>query len=244
MKKIFAANWKLNKGPSEATKFIADFLKLAANGIFSQSEVILFPSAISLDAVSKSSNGTKIQFGPQNIFSEKSGAFTGENSAEVAKALGSQFSLVGHSERRQLFGEMDAAVNSKIKLLQNLKMTPVLCIGETLVQRESNQTEKICFDQLNSALTSVDTSQQLIVAYEPVWAIGTGKVASIAQVAEIHAKLFSKISSMGFVNFQLLYGGSVKADNAKELLQVPFVNGFLIGGAALDPDSFYKICNS
>ncbi len=244
MKKIFAANWKLNKSPLESVKFIQDFMKLAANSVFSQSEVLLFPSAFSLDAVSKACVGTKIQFGPQNIFSEKSGAYTGENSADVALSLGAQYSLVGHSERRQLFGELDALINAKLKLLQNFKMTPILCIGETLEQREAGLTEKVCFAQLEKSLTGLNTSLHLIVAYEPIWAIGTGKVATAAQVAEIHAKLFQKISGLGFEKFQLLYGGSVKPDNAKELLQVPHVHGFLIGGASLDPDSFYKICNA
>ena len=244
MKKIFAANWKLNKSPLESVKFIQDFMKLAANSVFSQSEVLLFPSAFSLDAVSKACVGTKIHFGPQNIFYEKSGAYTGENSADVALSFGAQYSLVGHSERRQLFGELDALINAKLKLLQNFKMTPILCIGETLEQREAGLTEKVCFAQLEKSLTGLNTSLHLIVAYEPIWAIGTGKVATAAQVAEIHAKLFQKISGLGFEKFQLLYGGSVKPDNAKELLQVPHVHGFLIGGASLDPDSFYKICNA
>lgn len=244
MKKIFAANWKLNKTPADSVKFITDFLKLAANSVFSQSEVLLFPSAFSLDAVAKTCVGTKIQYGPQNIFSAKSGAFTGENSAEVAQLLGAQYALVGHSERRQLFGELDASLNAKLQLLQNLKMTPILCIGESLEQREAEQTEKVCFEQLEKSLSGLNTGLHLIVAYEPIWAIGTGKVATVAQVSEIHAKISQKLTDLGFVKFQLLYGGSVKPDNAKELLQIPFVHGFLIGGASLDPDSFYKICNS
>ncbi len=244
MKKIFAANWKLNKSPAESVKFIADFLKLAANGIFSQSDVILFPSAFSLDAVSKSCSNTKIQFGPQNIFSEKSGAYTGENSADVAKTLGSQYALVGHSERRQFFAETDLLLNSKLKLLQSLKLIPILCIGETLDQREAGETQNVCFQQLEKALSDIDTSLQIVIAYEPIWAIGTGKVATLEQVVQIHEKLFQKLTDLNFKNFKLLYGGSVKPENAKELLQVPYVNGFLIGGASLDPDSFYKICNS
>ncbi|OFZ29018.1 MAG: triose-phosphate isomerase [Bdellovibrionales bacterium RIFCSPHIGHO2_01_FULL_40_29] len=244
MKKIFAANWKLNKSPLEATKFIQDFMKLAANGVFNQSDVLIFPSAFSMDAVSKACAGTKIQFGPQNIFSEKSGAFTGENSAEVAVQLGAQFFLVGHSERRQLFSEVDALLNQKVKLLQSLKVIPVFCIGETLDQRDAELTETVCFSQIEKGLAGIDTTQRLIVAYEPVWAIGTGKVATRDQVAEIHQKIFDKLTSMGFQNFQLLYGGSVKPENAKELLQVPHVHGFLIGGASLDPNTFYKICQS
>ena len=244
MKKIFAANWKLNKTPTEAVKFIQDFIKLAANGVFSQSEVLLFPSALCLDAVSKACVNTKIQYGPQNIFSEKSGAFTGENSADVAATLGAQFSLVGHSERRQLFGEVDALINAKIKLLQSLKVNPIVCIGETLDQRNAEQTEAVCFSQLEKSLADIDLTSRLIAAYEPVWAIGTGKVATTQQVADIHKKLHQKLCDLGFKNFQLLYGGSVKPENAKELLQVPFVDGFLIGGASLDPNSFYKICIS
>ncbi len=244
MKKIFAANWKLNKSPAESVKFIADFLKFAANGVFSQSDVILFPSAFSLESVSKSCLNTKIQYGPQNIFSEKSGAYTGENSADIAKVLGSQFALVGHSERRQLFAETDSLLNSKLKLLQSLKLTPILCIGETLDQREAGETQNVCFHQLEKALSDLDTNLQIVIAYEPIWAIGTGKVATIEQVAQIHEKLFQKLTELNFKSFKLLYGGSVKPENAKELLQVPYVNGFLIGGASLDPDSFYKICNS
>ena len=244
MKKIFAANWKLNKSPNDAVKFIQDFLKLAANGVFSQSEVLIFPSAFALEAVARSCATTKIQFGPQNIFSENSGAFTGENSALIAKSLGSQFALVGHSERRQLFGEPDALLNEKIKTLQSLKITPLFCVGETLEQRESGKTDAICFFQLEKGLAAIDTSVKIVVAYEPVWAIGTGKVATVAQVSEMHEKLYQKLLQMGFSNFQLLYGGSVKPENAKELLQVPHVDGFLIGGASLDPNTFYKICNS
>ena len=243
-KKIFAANWKLNKTPEEARQFVIllknEAFKIA--NFFDSREVLLFPSAFSLEALSSLCGGTDIGYGPQNIYFEKSGAFTGENSAQVAAGLRSQFALVGHSERREIFKEQDEILNKKNKLLQELSMTPVFCIGETLAQREANETLKVCFTQIEAGLKDVKTDVRLIVAYEPVWAIGTGKVATSQQVAEVHAELYKKLTSMGFKNFQLLYGGSVKPDNAKELLNIPHVDGFLIGGASLQVDSFLKIC--
>lgn len=244
MKKIFAANWKLNKSPAEARKFIHEFESLAASDkeFYDKKDIVIFPSAISLEAVSESCKKSPIQFGPQNIYSEKSGAFTGENSGQVAKELGSELILIGHSERRQIFKEVDSVLNAKVKLTQSLDLTPLFCIGETLDQREANETEVICFSQLESGLADIDQSRILVVAYEPVWAIGTGKVATPVQVADIHLKLTKKLKAMGFMNFASLYGGSVKPDNAAELLKIPHVDGFLIGGAALDPASFFKIC--
>lgn len=244
-KKIIAANWKLNKSPLEATQFIDNFKILLESdkNFYDRNEVLIFPSAFALDAVSKAVNGLPVQFGPQNIFTEKTGAFTGENSAEVAMTLGARFNLIGHSERRQLFHEADMLLNQKVKLSQSLKMTPVFCIGETLQQRDANETEAVCFSQLEKGLAEINLGSRLVVAYEPIWAIGTGKVATVSQVAEVHQQLQRKLTSMGFENFQLLYGGSVKPDNAKELLQVSHVDGFLIGGASLIPDSFFKICS-
>lgn len=245
MSKIFAANWKLNKSPSEARKFIQDFQKLAgSDSFYDGKDVLIFPSAFSLEAVSDEAKKTKIKFGPQNIYSEKAGAFTGENSGEIAKQMGSEFILIGHSERRQIFQELDENLNTKVKLVQALNLIPVFCIGETLAQREANETESVCFSQLEAGLKDLDPSQRLIVAYEPVWAIGTGKVATPEQVADVHLHLFKKLKAMGFIDYQLLYGGSVKPDNAAQLLKIAHVDGFLIGGAALDPVSFHKICQS
>lgn len=245
-KKIFAANWKLNKTPIESEQFLTEFKnQILGNKNFSETkEVIIFPSAFCLDAVGKKTAGTEILFGPQNISAEKSGAFTGENSVEVAQSMGAKAALIGHSERRQLFSETDLLINKKIKLTQSLKLIPVFCIGETLQQREANTTEAICFAQLEAGLAGADKVQRLIIAYEPVWAIGTGKVASVEQVASVHLQISKKLKAMEFFNFQLLYGGSVKPENAKELLQVPHVDGFLIGGASLDPISFAKICQA
>lgn len=242
-KKIFAANWKMNKTPEEAREFVIklknDVFKIPH--FFNGREIMIFPQAYSLEAISSLCAGTDIMYGPQNIYSERSGAFTGENSAEVAKSLQSNIALVGHSERREIFKEQDGLLNKKVSLLQSLQILPVFCIGETLEQREAGKTLEVCFSQLENGLKGINKDLRLVVAYEPVWAIGTGKVATPEQVAEVHAKLFDHLSSLGIKNVQLLYGGSVKPDNAAELLKIPHVDGFLIGGASLQVDSFLKI---
>ncbi len=245
MKKIFAANWKLQKTPAQAKEFCETFrAQLVAHTYFwDHKEVFIFPQNFSLNTVIAATKDTPVFAGPQNIHTEKSGAFTGENSAAFAKDMGAKTILLGHSERRQYFAETHEALNKKVKLCQELDLLPVFCIGETLAQREAGETEKICFEQITKALAGIDQSKRIIVAYEPVWAIGTGKVATVAQVKEIHEKLYHKMADLNFTNFQLLYGGSVKPDNAQELLQVPHVDGFLIGGAALEVDSFMKICS-
>lgn len=172
----------------------------------------------------------------------KSGAFTGENSAEVAKSLGSHFVLLGHSERRVIFKEQNEILNQKALLVESLDLVPVFCVGETLDQRQENKILEICFLQFTAGLKKIDKTRRLIVAYEPVWAIGTGQVTTPKQVAEVHSKLHRYLQTEGFKNFQLLYGDSVKPDNSAELLKLPFVDGFLIGGAALQVESFIKIC--
>lgn len=244
-KKIFAANWKLNKTPEESREFLIQFKNdvFQTTNFFENKEIIIFPQAFSLEAVSSLCASTAIGFGPQNSYYESSGAFTGENSVEVAKIMRSQYALIGHSERREIFNEQDESINKKLHLLQKLDLTPVFCIGETLPQRESGKTLDICFNQLDKGLSGLNKNQRIIVAYEPVWAIGTGKVATTDQVAQVHGKIYDYLHKNSFSNFQLLYGGSVKPDNAKELLNVPHVDGFLIGGASLKVESFIKICN-
>lgn len=243
-KKIFAANWKLNKTPEESREFVIKLKNEAFKfaDFFDKCEVIIFPQAFSLEAVYQLCAGTAIGYGPQNIYSGASGAFTGENSANVAKSLGSKFALVGHSERRSLFAEEDTFLNKKNKYLQELQMTPVFCIGESLKQREDGQTWDHCKNQLDLGLAEVNKNQRIIVAYEPIWAIGTGKVASVQQVAEVHKQLFEYMKANEFTNFQLLYGGSVKPENSEELLNIFAVDGFLIGGASLEVGTFMKIC--
>ncbi len=249
-KKIFAANWKLNKNPEQAREFIIQFknevfkMNNFSADFFANKEIIIFPQAFSLEAVSTICAGSAIGYGPQNVYSENFGAFTGENSADIARALNCNYALVGHSERREIFKEQDELLNKKVSLLQSLDLTPVFCVGETLAQRESRKTLQICFSQLDNGLRNLDKSKRFIIAYEPVWAIGTGKVATINQVAEVHGELYKYLITYGLSDFQMLYGGSVKPENARELLAVPFVDGFLIGGASLQVDSFVKICSA
>ena len=158
--------------------------------------------------------------------------------------MGAKAVLLGHSERRQYFGENSADLNKKIKLVQELDLLPVYCIGETLAERENNQTQNVCEKQLTEVISDIDKSKRIVIAYEPVWAIGTGKVATTEQVKEVHLQIYNKMKALGFNQFEILYGGSVKPDNAKQLGEIPHVDGFLIGGASLEVDSFLKICGA
>lgn len=241
-KKIFAANWKLNKTPSEAKMFFENLLLKTGGDFFNDKELVFFPQNFSLDVTSQILRASKIGFGPQNVYFEKSGAFTGENSAEAAKKMDCKFILLGHSERRQFFAENHIVLSKKLKAVQDLELTPVFCIGETLEQREQGKTGYICAEQLTEGLKHADKTKRLIVAYEPVWAIGTGKVATMIQVKEAHEMIHNFLASHLFANYQILYGGSVKPENSKELLNIPHVDGFLVGGASLEVDSFLKIC--
>jgi len=244
MKKIFAANWKLQKTPIESKSFCDEFLSKTGTDFFSNKEIFIFPQNFSVGLVSQTVKGSPILVGPQNIHFEKSGAFTGENSAEISKKFGCQLALLGHSERRQYFSETHEALEKKIKICQDIDVLPVFCIGETLAQRQALQTEYICFSQLEIALKNANKNKRIVIAYEPVWAIGTGLVATTEQVSEVHQKIFQKMTALGFLNFQILYGGSVKPDNAGALIKLLHVDGFLIGGAALEVQSFLQICQS
>ena len=237
--KIFAANWKLQKSPRQARDFFSELLK---NNESQKAKMIFFPSAISLEATSQALNATDIEFGAQNCFFEEKGAFTGENSAAVVKELGGQWVLIGHSERRTLFHETDQEISKKIKLSHQLGLKPMLCIGETLEQRQARQTREVLKRQMKLALDSQDKTKFFVMAYEPVWAIGTGVVATAEQVRETHAWINEDLLEFGFSQRPpLLYGGSVKAENAKELGQIPYVDGFLIGGASLEVKSYLDI---
>lgn len=240
MKKIFAANWKLFKTPQETRDFFTSFKNLLSSSP-SSGEIVFFPSAICLEAASISLKDSKISWGAQNCYIKAEGAFTGENSAQTVKSLGGQYILIGHSERRSLFLEKDEDTAEKVSFVQSLGLIPMLCIGETLQERESNKTVEVVARQLRQGLSRVQSGKPLVVAYEPVWAIGTGKVATAEQVAETHKSVFEILKSLGLEETPILYGGSVKADNAAGLINHPHVNGFLVGGASLDPESFIKI---
>ncbi len=243
MKTVFAANWKLHKNPKETREFFSEWKKVFQSRAGAQ--VVFFPPATNLEATSQSLEGTEIKWGSQNCYADVKGAFTGETSAQVVKDLGGHYILLGHSERRSLFSETDEMIGRKFQLVQKLDLIPMLCIGETLPERQSGQTFQVLKNQLVKGLSLADKAKSLAIAYEPVWAIGTGQVATPEQVREAHAELRRMISEMGFSETTpLLYGGSVKPDNAKELLAVPHVNGFLVGGASLEVPGFLKICES
>lgn len=239
MKKIFAANWKLHKNPAETRTFFKSFKEVSNKAT---GELVFFPSAISLEAACETVKGSNIHIGAQNCYAQNQGAFTGENSAQVVKDLGGDYILIGHSERRQLFGETDGMIAEKVAMVQTLGLTPMLCIGETLQEREATHTFRILETQLLLGLAKADKTKPLVIAYEPVWAIGTGKVATPEQVAETHTDVHNILTKLGF-SAPILYGGSVKADNAKILIEQPYVSGFLVGGASLEVDSFSKIAS-
>lgn len=238
MTKILAANWKLNKTPSDTKKFFTD---LKAQNLSPEIQWIFFPPATSLETTAAQLQGTVVGWGAQNCYSKNQGAFTGEISAAVIAEMGGQFILIGHSERRQYFSETDQMISEKIKTIQSLSLTPILCIGESLEQRQSGKTLSHLTEQLQKGLSLASPAQKLVVAYEPIWAIGTGQVATRDQVLETHAQVRDVLNKMGFTQTAILYGGSVKADNALELSRVPFVDGFLVGGASLEVASLMGI---
>jgi triosephosphate isomerase len=243
--KVFAANWKMNKSPEEARAFFQEFLPLIPLDK-NQDQILIFPMALCAESVASAVHpfhGKNLFWGAQNISSEKEGAFTGENSAWVLKKMGASFALIGHSERRTLFHETNQFLSLKMKMALQQGLTPMLCLGESLQQRDEGITQKVLQTQLEESLRGVPPSQQVYIAYEPVWAIGTGRVALPEQVRQAHGWIREWLNQHGFsAQTPILYGGSVKPENAKELLIVPDVDGFLVGGASLQAISFAKIC--
>jgi triosephosphate isomerase len=240
--KIYAANWKLHKSPQQARDFFQEFLK---QKIDTESKIVFFPTAICAEATAIELKNSPIEWGLQNAYCEEKGAFTGENSAAVLSELGGKWLLVGHSERRSLFFENDDLLAKKVKLAQDKGLTPMLCVGETLQQREAGKTTQVVQQQLAAGLKLASPLKSIVIAYEPVWAIGTGKVATVQQVREVHLQIKKDLTDLGFPkSIPVLYGGSVKADNAKELNAIDNVDGFLVGGASLEVKTFLDICRS
>jgi triosephosphate isomerase len=241
---VIAGNWKMFKGPTDTRAFFDQFATLYEAR--SDRTIILFPSAVSISSAKASvANRPDLNVGIQNIHWEEQGAFTGEISAGQARDAGARYALIGHSERRHVFGETDDEVRQKVSAALRHKLTPVICVGETLAEREAGQVEAVITRQLTSALDGVtDVEAGLIVAYEPVWAIGTGVTATPADASEAHAILRTVLVAERFGDraVPILYGGSVKPDNAAELLAAPEVDGLLVGGASLDAGGFSRIC--
>ncbi len=250
---LIAGNWKMNKGPAEATAFVRELLERFANdqaethkaeGI----EVAVFPPFTALPAVAGILKGTTVSYGGQNCHWESSGAFTGETAPGFLAELGCRYVLVGHSERRNLFGETDENCRKKLLAATAAGIEPVLCCGETLSERESDLAFKVIERQLQTALTGLPPAASFLVAYEPVWAIGTGRTATPAQAGEAHdfirQWLKRGLSPAVSERTRLLYGGSVKPDNFGDLLKQPDVDGALVGGASLEVASFRGIADS
>jgi triosephosphate isomerase (TIM) len=242
-KKIFAGNWKMHQGPKEATAFVKEFLEFVAPD--PHREWVIFPPAVSLSALQNSLKGSFLKYGAQNCHFELKGAFTGEISAPMLKELGCGYAMVGHSERRQLFGETDASCAKKIKTLCESGIVPMLCIGESQKERDEEKTLEVLRRQVSESLSLWDPAHSLVIAYEPVWAIGTGRVATPAQAEEVHLAvrkmLLERFGAQRASEIAILYGGSVKPDNCRELAALPNIDGFLVGGASLAAKSFAQI---
>lgn len=248
-RKVVAGNWKMNKDLSGTIELISA-IKNELSKSDTSTEVIVCPPFTSLETASTLLKGSSIKLGAQNMHYEDSGAFTGEISAEMLKSVGCQYVILGHSERRTLFGESDEMINKKIKKAVSAGLKPIFCVGETLEERESGSTEKVVETQIREGLSGLNESElsELIIAYEPVWAIGTGKTANPQQAQDVHQfirNLISELFSNNFAeNLVIQYGGSVKPDNAAELFSQPDIDGGLIGGASLKADAFLAIVNS
>ncbi len=241
---LIAGNWKMYKTLPEA---VQTAMRLAERVSVSTPEVMIAPSFISLASVFDVLRSTPIALGAQNIFWETEGAFTGEISPAMLKSTGCRYVIIGHSERRQIFAETDEAVHKKIAAVLAAEMSPILCIGETESQRDQNQTFMVLDKQIQLALDEFSASQIqcLVIAYEPVWAIGTGKTASTGQIQEVHGFIrqwLAKRYNNALANsIRILYGGSVKPQNIVDIMALPDVDGALVGGASLQPESFYSI---
>jgi triosephosphate isomerase (TIM) len=243
-RKLIAGNWKLYKTVPEALALVTELKNKLAS--VRDCDIAVAPPYTALYAVRERLSGSNIALAAQEVFYEDQGAFTGAVSAPMLKDVGCTYVLVGHSERRQHFGESLESSNKRVRAVLKSGLVPILCIGETLPEREASRTMNVVAAQLDAALEGRTTSElaSLVVAYEPVWAIGTGKVATPAQAQEVHAFIRERLRSKGAElsdNVRLLYGGSVKPDNAKELLSQRDIDGALVGGASLDAASFVGI---
>ena len=244
-KPIIAGNWKMYKTAADAAALVSA-LKNEVTGI-TKSEIVVCPPFTALAAAAGALAGSNIQLGAQNVHWEKDGAFTGEIAPAMLKELGVRYAIVGHSERRQFFGETDAGVNKRAKAALANGLRPIVCVGELLAEREAGKTESVVAGQVRGSLAGFDKNQILetVIAYEPVWAIGTGKTASPAQAQEVHAFIRGLLTNL-FTEpvaqrIRILYGGSMKPANAPELLAQKDIDGGLIGGASLEARSFVEL---
>ena len=242
---FIAANWKMYKTVHEAVAFIKELKSLAKD--VHDVEIVVAPPFTALHSAAEAAHASAIGIAGQDLHWEREGAFTGEVSAAMLKEAGAEYVIIGHSERRRLFGETDATVNRKLASAVAAQLTSIVCIGETLEERDANQTLAVLDRQIKAGLDGLTADQigALVVAYEPVWAIGTGRNATPAQAAEAHAHIRSRLRQWFGGNAaehsHIIYGGSVKPENIRDLVVLPDVDGALVGGASLDLRSYYEI---
>ncbi|MHC0065430.1 triose-phosphate isomerase [Nostoc sp. UIC 10890] len=235
---VIAGNWKMYKTQAETQEFLRGFLPHLEETPQGR-EVILCPPFTDLSVLSKTLHGSLIQLGAQNVHWEEYGAYTGEISGPMLTESGVRFVIVGHSERRQYFGETDATVNLRLRTAQRFGLTPILCVGETKQQRDAGETESLIALQLDKGLVDIDQSN-LVIAYEPIWAIGTGETCEAGEANRIIGLIRSQLTNP---NVSIQYGGSVKPNNIDEIMAQPEIDGVLVGGASLEPESFARIVN-
>lgn len=236
------ANWKMHKTVQEALEFLKDFIP-SVQGI-SDREIGIAPAFVCIDSMSKALRDTDIKVGAQNVFYENKGAYTGEVSPVMLKDLNVDYVIIGHSERRKYFHETDEIINLKIKATMSENLNVIFCIGETLEERESEKTFDVLKKQIEKGLENIEKYDSLVLAYEPVWAIGTGKVASELQIEEAHAFIRNRLKDIysdKADRIRILYGGSVSPENIHSIMNIANVDGVLVGGASLDPEKFLKI---
>jgi triosephosphate isomerase (TIM) len=246
-KPLMAGNWKMFKTPAETQAFFEKFLPLVAT--VTHCDAAICPPFVDIAAAVEATAGSRIGIGGQNLYWAKEGAFTGEISGAMLKAAGCQYVIIGHSERRQFFGETDETVLQRTLAALEHSLTPIVCVGELLAERESGKTNDVLATQFNGGIAGLTPGQfaKIVIAYEPVWAIGTGKVATPEIAADAHRALRSlaeaKFGRDAAQAIRILYGGSVKPDNVKGLMAQPEIDGALVGGASLEAASFASIVN-
>jgi len=245
-KPIIAGNWKMNKTPAEAEQLVTELIPLVKDA---KCDVVVCPPYVDLAVVANLLSGTNIKLGSQNIHWAPKGAFTGEVSADMLLAIGVSYAIVGHSERRQYFGETDEFVNKRAKAALEANITPIICVGETLDQREKGVTDTIVSKQTVAALAGIEADEvvKVVIAYEPIWAIGTGKTATAddanTTIKVIRDAIEGVYGKSIAEEIRIQYGGSMKPSNAAELMAMPEIDGGLIGGASLKSEDFAKVVN-
>jgi triosephosphate isomerase (TIM) len=237
-KVIIAGNWKMYKTQAEAAEFLMEFIPQIDNAPESR-EVVLCVPFTDLTIVNKSLHGNRIRLGAQNVHWEDCGAYTGEISASMLLEMGVRYAIVGHSERRQFFGETDETVNLRLKAAQNSGLIPILCVGETKQQRDAGETERVIIEQLQAGLIGIDR-ERLVIAYEPIWAIGTGETCEVTEANRVIGLIRHRVNNP---NVTIQYGGSVKPNNIDEIMAQSEIDGVLVGGASLGASDFARIVN-